>query len=97
MTAQEVKDWRWDVRGRIDGQQFIYDGEGDFRSRHATVFQRATTGKRVWKVEVLEEIPGDRAEAYAYGDYMPLTLKMAKEIASRFISGRKIPKRLDWR
>ena len=92
-----VAEWRWDVRGRIDGKQFHYDGVGEFRALHATVFQHATNGKRYWKVEVLEEIPGDRAEAYTYGDTMPLTLKMAKEIAGRFVAGRKIPKRLEWR
>ena len=32
-----------------------------------------------------------------YGQTAPLTSKMALEIAQRFVAGKKIPKRLEWR
>lgn len=32
-----------------------------------------------------------------YGESGSLTSKMAEEIATRFVAGRKIPKRLEWR
>lgn len=95
MTA--VEEWRHAVRWRIDGPQSWIDGIGDYRNLHATIFQTPHNGKRAWKVEVLEELEGDRAEAYTYGDNLPLTFKMAKEIAARFVTGKKIPKRLEWR
>jgi hypothetical protein len=98
MTNDTVTDWRHAIRFRIDGQQFHYDGQGEFRALHATVFQCASDGKRYWKVEVLEESSDrSRAEAYTYGDTLPLTHKMATEIARRFVTGKKIPKRLEWR
>ena len=97
MAGANVDSWRHAVRFRIDGQQFHYDGVGEHSSSHATVFQSASNGRRHWKVEILAEIDGDRAETYTFGDFRPLTLKMAKEIAERFVTGRKIPKRLDWR
>lgn len=97
MASSAVQDWRHDVRFRIDGQQYHYDGIGEHSSLHATVFQYPDNGKRYWKAEILTEMPGDRAEAYAFGDTLPLTLKMAQEIAERFVTGRKIPKRLEWR
>lgn len=78
-----------------DGRGLEYDGSGDLCRLHATVYLGPQGG---WRCEVLEE-SGDcsRAEAYTYGDTMPLTLKMAKDIAVRFVAGRKIPKRLEWR
>ena len=97
MTTSSVSGWRNDVRFRIDGLQLHYDGVGEFSSLHATAYQFATNGTRYWKVEVLEEIPGDKAEAYVYGETLPLTRKMAADIAERFVTGRKIPKRLEWR
>jgi hypothetical protein len=98
MANDTVTDWRHAIRFRIDGQQFQYDGQGEFRALHATVFQYADDGKRYWKVEVLEESSDrSRAEAYTYGDTLPLTHKMATEIARRFVTGKKIPKRLEWR
>lgn len=90
--------WRSEIRSRIDGWQYHFDGAGDKDRLHATVFQTSDNGKRCWKVAVLEENE-DRTEAveYTYGETLPLTYKMAKEIAVRFICGRKIPKRLEWR
>lgn len=38
----------------------------------------------------------DRDET-TYGQRAPLTRKMALEIAQRFVDGKKIPKRLEWR
>jgi hypothetical protein len=38
----------------------------------------------------------DRDET-TYGEAAPLTRKMALEIAQRFVDGKKIPKRLEWR
>ena len=87
----------WLVRGwKTEGQgELHFDGAGDLSHLHATVYKTPHGG---WKCEVLEEsLDRSRAEAYTYGETMPLTVKMAKEIASRFVSGRKIPKRLDWR
>ena len=92
-----VEEWRHDVRWQIDGPLYGYDGIGDYRNLHATVIQTPHNGKRAWKVEVLEEVAGDKAEAYTYGETRPLTFKMAKEIATRFVAGRMIPKRLEWR
>ena len=97
MTHSSVSGWRNAIRFRIDGLQLHYDGVGEFSSLHATAFQFADNGERYWKVEVLEETPGDRAEAYTYGETLPLTRTMAVEIAKRFVTGRKIPKRLEWR
>lgn len=98
MATSSVSDWRHAVRWRIDGQQLHYDGIGELSSLHATAYQVPTNeGKRAWHVEVLEEIPGDKAEAYVYGQTLPLTRKMAVEIAERFVTGKKIPKRLEWR
>jgi hypothetical protein len=90
--------WRSEIRSRIDGWQYHFDGEGDNHRRHATMFQTSCNGRRYWKVSVLE-ISGDRmdAEEFTYGETTPLTYKMAREIAVRFVSGRKIPKRLEWR
>ena len=72
-----------------------YDGEGDLQHLHATIY---CVPPRGWRCEVLEEAADrSRAEAYTYGETFGLTLKMAQEIASRFVTGRKIPKRLEWR
>lgn len=72
-----------------------YDGEGDLSFLHATVWRSPHGG---WKCEVLEESQDrSRAEAYTYGETLPLTVKMAREIATRFVAGKKIPKRLEWR
>ena len=98
MATGSVSGWRNEVRFRIDGLQLHYDGIGEFSSLHATAYQVPTNEcKRAWLVEVLEEIPGDKAEAYLYGETLPLTRKMAEDIAERFVTGKKIPKRLEWR
>lgn len=94
---ETVVDWRRELRSRIDGWQYHLNGVGAKDFLHATVFQTPHNGRRAWKVEVLAVLQGDRAEAYTYGDTLPLTFKMAKEIAERFVAGRKIPKRLEWR
>lgn len=92
-----VDEWRNAVRWKIDGPRYCYDGIGEHHLLHATVIQTPHNGRRAWVVEVLEELRGDMAEAYTYGQNMPLTFKMAQEIAERFVAGRKIPKRLEWR
>ena len=94
-----VTEWRSGVRIRIDGWQYHFDGVGAKECLHATVFQTpCNDGGRAWKCAVLEESQDpSRAEAYTYGDTLPLTYKMAKEIAVRFVAGKKIPKRLEWR
>ena len=98
MVSETVSDWRHGVRLRIDGQQWHYDGIGEHSRLHATAFQYSDDGKRYWKVEVLEESQdGSVAEAFTYGNTLPLTQKMAREIAGRFVTGRKIPKNLEWR
>lgn len=98
MVSETVSDWRHGIRFRIDGHQWHWDGVGDHGRLHATAFQSATGGKRYWKVEVLEEpMDGSVGDAYTYGESAPLTYKMAKEIAERFVTGKKIPKRLEWR
>jgi hypothetical protein len=72
-----------------------YNGDGDLIRLHATMY---CVPPRGWRCEVLEEAADrSRAEAYTYGETAGLTLKMAQEIASRFVTGRKIPKRLEWR
>jgi hypothetical protein len=72
-----------------------YDGDGALIRLHATIY---CVPPRGWRCEVLEEAADrSRAEAYTYGETFGLTLKMAQEIASRFVAGRKIPKRLEWR
>jgi len=98
MTTSSVSGWRNAVRWRIDGQQLHYDGIGELSSLHATAYQVPTNeGKRAWLVSVIEEIPDDKAVEYVYGETLPLTRKMAVEIAERFVTGKKIPKRLEWR
>jgi hypothetical protein len=94
MSATQVEEWRSNVRFKCDGLQLHYDGLGKHSMLHATVWRRPQS----WAVEVLTEMDdGSRAEAYTFGDTYPLTQKMAREIAERFVTGRKIPKRLEWR
>jgi hypothetical protein len=97
MSAESVQEWRSGVRGRIDGLQLQYDGIGPHRARHAIAYQTSCNGRRMWKVDVLERAEGGGFDLYTYGHDMPLTQKMAREIAERFVTGRKIPKRLEWR
>jgi len=92
-----VDDWRHSVRWKIDGPRYSYDGVGEHRGLHAIIIQKPRNGKRLWRVEVMYEVTGGPAEAYTYGDNLPLTFKMAEEIAERFVAGKKIPKRLEWR
>jgi hypothetical protein len=95
MSATDVEEWRRNVRFQCDGLQLHYDGLGQHSKLHATIFRRPP--KR-WAVEILAEMDdGSRAEAYTFGDTLPLTKKMAREIAERFVTGKKIPKRLEWR
>ena len=97
MSVEVVQEWRRDVRWRIDGLQLWCDGTGEYRARHATAYQYSTNGRRMWKVDVLERDDGGGFDLYTYGHNLPLTRKMAEEIASRFVAGKKIPKRLEWR
>jgi len=71
-----------------------YDGTGELDHLHATIVNL----RDGWQCEVLEESEDrTRAEPYTYGETLPLTEKMAREIAERFVTGKKIPKRLEWR
>lgn len=97
MTSATVNEWRSAVRSRIDGWQYHFDGTGQHATLHATVFQVPHNGRRAWAVEVMEDVVGERAEDHTYGRTCPLTFRMAREIARRFVTGRKIPKRLEWR
>lgn len=97
MISDAVSGWRHGIRFRIDGQQWHYDGIGDHSQLHATAFQYSEDGKRYWKVGIMAEIDEGVPESYTFGDNKPLTLRMAKEIATRFVTGRKIPKTLEWR
>lgn len=97
MSSEAVSGWRHGIRFLIDGQQWRYDGTGEHSQLHATAFQCSEGGKRYWKVEIMAEIDDGVAESYTFGDNKPLTLRMAKEIGMRFVTGKKIPKRLEWR
>jgi hypothetical protein len=59
------------------------------------VICRFGSGLRV----LCEHNPDSKSEYMyvTYGETSPLTHKMAVEIAKRFVTGRKIPKRLEWR
>jgi hypothetical protein len=59
------------------------------------VICRVGSGLRV----LCEHNPDSKSEYMyvTYGETSPLTHKMAVEIAKRFVTGRKIPKRLEWR
>lgn len=97
MGTASVSQWRFDVRGRIDGLQLHYDGIGAHQYRHATAYQTSRNGKRLWLVDVLEDTVHGDGDVYTYGQCLPLTRKMAVEIATRFVTGKTIPKRLEWR
>jgi len=92
-----VDEWRDAVRWKIDGPLWGWEGIGKHRGRHALVIQTPHNGERAWLAEVREDVHGGMPEAYTYGRNMPLTFRMAKEIATRFVAGRTIPKRLEWR
>jgi hypothetical protein len=92
-----VSDWRAHLRYKCDGLQLHYDGVGEHQYRHATAYQTSSNGRRWWLTEVLEDTIGGPAESYTYGQNQPMTSKMAREVAERFVTGRKIPKRLEGR
>lgn len=70
----------------------IYESE-DLLAR--AVICRIGAGLRV----LCEHNPNSKSEyqEVTYGATAPLTRKMAAEIAQRFVTGKKIPKRLEWR
>jgi hypothetical protein len=72
--------------------EIIYESD-DMLSR--AVICRISAGLRV----LCEHNPHSKSEyqEVTYGETAPLTVKMAKEIARRFVDGKKIPKRLSWR
>ena len=74
------------VRIRDSGLEFDLAGAGDPDGSSDEVSRKKE-----------ESSDRSRAEAYTYGDTLPLTHKMATEIARRFVTGKKIPKRLEWR
>jgi hypothetical protein len=45
----------------------------------------------------VEAYPDDRAVEYTYGDIDPLGKRMAEDAAERWVTGRKIPSKLEWR
>jgi hypothetical protein len=97
MANAAVLEWRRGARGQIDGLQLHYEGVGDNCRRYATAYQTSSNGRRLWKVDVFEREEGGGFDLGTYGHTMPLTRKMATEIATRFVQGLKIPKRLEWR
>jgi len=70
--------------------------ESDDGLRRAVIYRKHTgQGYAVH----CEDNPSSRfdRDGVIYGYTAPLTRKMALEIAQRFVDGKKIPKRLEWR
>lgn len=70
----------------------IYESDN---MRRRAVICRLSAGLSV----LCEDNPNSKSEYmdYTYGSSGSLTPKMAQEIAERFVNGRMIPKRLEWR
>lgn len=96
MSIDTVREWRWDIRHRIDGLQLYYEGIGEHQFLYATAYQTPCNGRRMWLVATRDS-RDEMGIEYTYGETMPLTRKMAEEVALRFVQGKKIPKRLEWR
>jgi hypothetical protein len=45
----------------------------------------------------MEDYPDGRAMEYTYGNIAPLGKRMAESAAERWVNGRKIPIKLEWR
>lgn len=84
------------MRVTAERSETFFDGEGDCTHLHATIYADPMRRNR-YRVECIADITGDRGEAWTYGETLPLTRKMADEIARRWCNGQKIPKRLEWR
>lgn len=84
-----------------DADETHYDGEGAHANLHATVSRivvaRIDCDKAGFRLECLEEYPDGRAVLYTYGEIDPLGKRMAEDAAQRWVTGRKIPSRLEWR
>ena len=78
-----------------------YDGEGEHAHLHATISRRTVSridrDKSGFLLQCVEEYPDDRAVEYTYGDIDPLGKRMAEDAAERWVTGRKIPSKLEWR
>jgi hypothetical protein len=94
MVIDSFEEHRQKTRSKIDGLQLWSNGPG----RHAIAYQTPyNDGQRRWLVDVLEKTSDGGFDLYTYGHNMPLTCKMAEEIVFRFVGGKQIPKRLEWR
>jgi hypothetical protein len=78
-----------------------YDGEGGHAHLHATVSRltvsRFDRDKSGFLLRCVEVYPDGRAVEYTYGNIDPLGKRMAESAAERWVNGRKIPNKLDWR
>lgn len=73
-----------------------YDGIGDYSNLHATVYPHHSAHDR-YCVECIADISDSRGESWTYGETMPLTFRMAHEIAGLWCNGRKVPRKYEWR
>ena len=78
-----------------------YDGEGEHAHLHATISRRTVSridrDKSGFLLQCVDEYPDARAVEYTYGDIDPLGKRMAEDAAERWVTGRKIPSKLEWR
>jgi hypothetical protein len=82
-------------------KKVFYDGVGPLKNRHATVYKGTAfvmgVEKSGYMVDCLVEFDDGTACSTVYGEVMPLTEKMADDVARRFIEILTIPRRLNWR
>ena len=78
-----------------------YDGEGEHANLHATIYRHTVSrfdrDKSGFLLQCVEEYQDGRAVQYTYGEIDPLGKRMAEDAAERWVTGRKIPRTLDWR
>ena len=86
---------------REPGGPTHYDGEGEHANLHATISRltvaRIDRDKSGFLLQCVEEYPDGRAVEYTYGEIDPLGKRMAEDAAERWVTGRKIPSKLEWR
>jgi hypothetical protein len=63
---------------------------------HATIFPHHSAHDR-YCVECIADISDSHGESWTYGQTMPLTFRMAHEIAGLWCNGRKVPRKYEWR
>jgi hypothetical protein len=80
----------------VNRQETPYDGAGDLSHLHATIYAHDTWLGR-WLVDCVIDHTPERGESWTYGETLPLTRKMAEEIATKWVAGRKVPRHLEWR